>query len=198
MEDALGSPAHGPTNAGDSIAAWVNRYAGGWQVLLPSGGGPSKHGGITHPYHGEACMRGWSWRETRTADGDACVALEVRVLDTPFRIEREVRLSADGASVVVDERITNEGAAPSDYMWCHHPSFGAPLIEPGVRITTSATSLMADPEIDRRPMRHGGSAQRKPVSHSISRSRMTTSSTTSPSSSINSPGLPALSAISGG
>ena len=143
-----GLPPHGPTNAGDSIAAWVNRYAGGWQVLLPSGGGPSKHGGIIHPYHGEACMRGWSWRETRTADGDVCVALEVRLIDTPFLIERKVRLSADGASVIVDERITNEGSAPSDYMWCHHPSFGAPLIEPGVRITTSATSLVADAEID--------------------------------------------------
>ena len=42
------------------------------------------------------------------------------------------------------------------------------------------------------------SDQRKPASHSISRSRMTTSSTISPSSSINSPELPALSAVSGG
>lgn len=147
-ETPWGLQPHGPTNAGDSIAAWVNRYAGGWQVLLPSGGGPSEHGGITHPYHGEACMRGWSWREARTAGGDACVALNVRLIDTPLRIEREVRLSTDGAGLVVDERITNEGASPVDYMWCHHPSFGAPLIEPGVRITTSATSLVADPAID--------------------------------------------------
>ena len=29
-----------------SAAAWVNRYAGGWQVLLPSGGGPSSNRGV--------------------------------------------------------------------------------------------------------------------------------------------------------
>ena len=47
-------------------------------------------------------MRGWSWREARTAGGDACVALDVRLIDMLFWIEREVRLSADGSAVVVD------------------------------------------------------------------------------------------------
>ena len=33
-------------------------------------------------------------------------------------------------------------------MWVHHPAFGAPLVAPGVRIRTSASTILADTSLD--------------------------------------------------
>jgi hypothetical protein len=46
--------------------------------------------------------------------------------------------------VVVAERVTNESDEPVEYMWGHHPAFGAPLVAPGARIGTSASAILAD------------------------------------------------------
>jgi hypothetical protein len=33
-------------------------------------------------------------------------------------------------------------------MWVHHPAFGAPLVAPGTRISTSASTILADSSLD--------------------------------------------------
>ena len=50
--------------------------------------------------------------------------------------------------VVVAERVTNESDRPLEYMWVHHPAFGAPLVAPGARIVTSASTILADTSLD--------------------------------------------------
>jgi len=50
--------------------------------------------------------------------------------------------------VVVSERVTNESDRSLEYMWAHHPAFGAPLVAPGTRIRTSATTIFADTSHD--------------------------------------------------
>jgi hypothetical protein len=47
--------------------------------------------------------------------------------------------------LVLAERLVNEGRVPVDFMWGHHPAFGAPLVAEGCRIDTGATRLRADP-----------------------------------------------------
>jgi hypothetical protein len=131
-----------------SAEAWLNSYAGGWQVLLPSGGGPSSHRGVDHPYHGEACSLPWAATVDTAADGGEHVELRVRLADSPLLLERTVSLVAGRGAVVVAERITNEGERPLEYMWVHHPAFGAPLVAPGARIRTSASTILADASHD--------------------------------------------------
>jgi hypothetical protein len=128
-----------------SPEAWLGSYAGGWQVLFPSGGGPSSHRGVDHPYHGEACSRPWEATIATAADR---VELRVRLSDSPLLLERVVSLVPGGSQVVVEERVTNEGDRPVDYMWVHHPAFGAPLVAPGARIRTSATTILVDATLD--------------------------------------------------
>ena len=131
-----------------SAEAWLDTYAGGWQVLIPSGGGPSSHDGVDHPYHGEACSRPWTATTASGANGSERVELRVRLSDSPLLLERTVSLAPGAGQVVVEERVTNEGGSPLDYMWVHHPAFGAPLVAPGARIRTSATTILADALLD--------------------------------------------------
>lgn len=126
-----------------SGAEWAASYAGGWQVLLPSGGGPSTHRGVDHPYHGEACSIPWDATVARDAEGGDRIELRVRLVGSPLLVERTVTLVPGHATVVVAERVTNEGADPVDYMWVHHPAFGAPLVAPGARIRMSASTILA-------------------------------------------------------
>jgi Domain of unknown function (DUF4432) len=138
----VGSPTKG------SAEAWLDTYAGGWQVLLPSGGGPSSHRGVHHSYHGEACSLPWAATIATGADGGDQVELRVRLADSPLLVERVVSLVPGRGEVVVSERVTNESDRPLEYMWVHHPAFGAPLLAPGTRLRTSATSILADTSHD--------------------------------------------------
>ena len=131
-----------------SAAAWLNRYAGGWQVLIPSGGGPSSHRGVDHPYHGEACSLPWAATVAADAGGGERVDLRVRLADTPLLLERIVSLVPGCGEVVLAERVINEGDHPVDYMWVHHPAFGPPLVAPGARFRTSASTILADADLD--------------------------------------------------
>lgn len=131
-----------------SAAAWVNRYAGGWQVLIPSGGGPSSHRGIDHPYHGEACSLPWTATVATDTGGADRVELRVHLGDSPLLVERIVSLAPGNGEVVVEERVLNEGDRPVEYMWVHHPAFGSPLVAPGARIRTSASMIVADTALD--------------------------------------------------
>ena len=123
---------------------WLETYAGGWQLLLPSGGGPSTHRGVHHSYHGEACSLPWAATICTASDGGDYIELRVRLADTPLLVERAVSLVPGRGVVIVAERVTNESSRPVDYMWVHHPAFGAPLVAPGARIRTSASTILAD------------------------------------------------------
>jgi galactose mutarotase-like enzyme len=125
--------------ASDSLTAWVNGYGGGWQVLLPSGGGPCVHAGVEHVYHGEAASTAWTW----TAVGDSAVQLEVRLCHTPLRITRLVTLEEEGVLRIL-ETVTNEGGEAVDWMWVHHPAFGEPLVGPDTRLDVPAGWAEAD------------------------------------------------------
>jgi hypothetical protein len=131
-----------------SAEAWLETYAGGWQVLLPSGGGPSSHRGVHHSYHGEACSLPWAATIATAADGSEHVEFRVRLTQSPLLVERVVSLVPGHGEVVVAERVTNESDLPLEYMWVHHPAFGAPLVAPGARIRTSASAIRADTSHD--------------------------------------------------
>jgi hypothetical protein len=63
---------------------------------------------------------------------------------SPFRIERTLRLERGRPVLAIHERITNEGAEEMDYMWGHHPAYGAPFIGAACRVDVGARSLVDD------------------------------------------------------
>ncbi|MCP4165053.1 MAG: DUF4432 family protein [Chloroflexi bacterium] len=134
----------GVHSAANSVEAWLENYAGGWQEIFPSGGGPCTYKGVDLNYHGEASTIVWEHRITESGGDAAEVVLSARLYRSPFRIERTMRVEAGQPLLIIKERITNEGGAPMDYMWGHHPAYGAPFVSEACRIDVGARVLRAD------------------------------------------------------
>lgn len=143
----LRSAGVGFPSAFQSATAWLENYPGGWQEIFPSGGGPCVYKGVELSFHGEASSRAWDF-DLMEEDGAAEVRLAVRLARSPFRLERVMRVEAGSPALLVRERITNEGGEPMDYMWGHHPAFGAPFLSAACRIDTNARALIADDAYD--------------------------------------------------
>lgn len=131
-----------------SLVSWLDGYGGGWQVLFPSGGGPCTYKGVELPFNGEASLAPWDC-QILTEGGDVAeVRLEARLARSPLRIERTMRVEAGRPMLTFLERVGNEGREPVDYLWGHHPAYGAPFLSEACRIDTAAQSLRADDAYD--------------------------------------------------
>jgi galactose mutarotase-like enzyme len=126
--------------APDSQVAWMDAYAGGWQELFPNGGTGCTLHGADLPFHGEASVSAWEWEVL--PDG---VRFFIRLVRSPFLLERTMRLAPDSPTLLIDGRAENKGRVPIEYMWSHHPAFGAPFLSGDCVIETNATQILADP-----------------------------------------------------
>ncbi len=113
---------------------FMDVYYGGWQEVFPSGGEPCRFGGAALDQHAEVSLLPWRLRVLRDDAAEVAVALEVRCLQTPFSLRREMRLEAEGARLRVRSTATNTGRVPHPAMWGQHLAFGAPYAGPGCRI----------------------------------------------------------------
>ena len=139
----LRQPGGGIPSSFDSTVTWLESYEGGWQEIFPSGGGPANYKGVELNFHGEASAVAWDF-ETATGNDWAELRLSIRLFRSPFRIARAMRVESGSPVLTIREQVTNEGGEPMDYMWGHHPAFGAPFLSGDCRIDTNATRLIAD------------------------------------------------------
>lgn len=144
----LRRPGGGHFSASNSATAWIEAYEGGWQLLFPSGGGPSDYKGVELNYHGEASLSAWDLAELGATDEGAGATLRLRLARSPFELERTLLVEANSPTLVIRERIRNDGGEPVDYMWGHHPAFGSPFISGDCVIDTNAGTLIADDAYD--------------------------------------------------
>jgi hypothetical protein len=128
----------------NSQVAWLDHYEGGWQEIFPSGGGPTMYRGIELPFHGEVATMPWDYEILAAGGARASVRFTVVTTRTPFRIERTMTLEDGQPAVRFDERLTNEGAVALDYMWGHHPAYGAPFLGEDCRLDVPARRIIAD------------------------------------------------------
>ncbi len=144
----LGRHRSNPSTPASSVVSWLEAYEGGWQVLFPNGGAPCTYKGVELNFHGEASVSAWDINEFGVSAGSAHVRLSNRLARSPFRIERGIRLEQGSMHFTLQETVFNEGGEAMDYMWGHHPAYGAPLISGESRIDTNAHSITADDEYD--------------------------------------------------
>ncbi len=141
-------PGRGFDTAVDSLTAWLEAYAGGWQVLFPNGGFANTYKGVELGYHGEASMKAWDC-EILSASNEAIeVRLFLRLSRSPFSIERWMRLAAGSPILHFRERVTNHAGEAMDFMWSHHPAYGAPFLNEHCLIDTDAHILLADDQYE--------------------------------------------------
>jgi hypothetical protein len=135
-------PAGDATRAGaDGDMGFMDRYAGGWQEILPNGGSPSEHAGVRYGQHGDIALVPWSFDVLVDRADEATVACTGRSAAAPLAIERRMTLRSDRPVLLIEETLTNESDGPVDAMWGHHVAFGRPFLEDGGRIHTSGRTV---------------------------------------------------------
>ncbi|HEY8475617.1 MAG TPA: aldose 1-epimerase [Chloroflexota bacterium] len=131
-------------SAANSQVAWMDHYWGGWQEIFPSGGGPCVYKGVELGFHGEVSTAPWDYEVLEAADRAVTVRFATATTRTPFRVERVMRLEAGQPSVLLQERVTNEGAEEMAFMWGHHPAYGAPFLSGACVLDIPKARFVAD------------------------------------------------------
>ncbi len=127
-----------PTVA-SSAGSFLDYFHGGWQEILP-GGGPTRYRGAEIGLHGEVTLLGWDFDILEDTPEAISVKLTVECVRTPFRLERVMRLITNNPTLFIDETLTNLSNEAQEFMWGHHPTFGAPFLREGLRLIIPATT----------------------------------------------------------
>ena len=131
--------------SGDDEFMW--NYAGGWQELFPSVNEACAYRGKQIPFHGEVASLPWE-HEILDGDGsDARVRFWTRTRQTPFRVERVLRLREGEAELLVEGSVRNESTESAHFVWGHHCVVGPPFLEPGCRLEIPARTIVTSPEL---------------------------------------------------
>ena len=117
-----------------SRGAFFDHYPGGWQEIMPAGGGPCTYKGAEIGLHGEAMLLPWEAEVIEDRPERVAVRLSVELRRTPFLVERTVTLEEGRAGITWRGRVVNEGEESLAFMWGQHVCFGEPFIEPGCEI----------------------------------------------------------------
>lgn len=109
-------------------------YEGGWQELFPVGSSFGKYHKADMPVHGETPLLSWDHAILEDSPSRVSVEFRVRTLLTPFELKRRMTVDASSPEVWIEETVENLSTMDLEYMWGHHPAFGAPFLSGDCRI----------------------------------------------------------------
>jgi Domain of unknown function (DUF4432) len=128
----------------DTSNQFEDYYYGGWQEVLPNSPGFNYRGAVLGQ-HGEVSLTPWRHAILENTPEKVSLKLWTRPLRVPILIEKTLTLTADKATLFVDEKLTNESGTHLDISWGQHIAFGLPFLKEGAKITTNARSFYAEP-----------------------------------------------------
>ena len=131
--------------SGDDPFMW--NYAGGWQELFPSVNDACSYRGRPIPFHGEVASLEWEYEVREGGDGEVAVLFSTRCRETPFLVERVLRLRDGEPEVVIEQAVTNESSDPAHFVWGHHSVVGPPFLERGCTLDLPGTTILTSPEL---------------------------------------------------
>lgn len=114
---------------------FFDHWTGGWFEVVPNGGPACEYKGATLGFYAETINVPWSWRILVDTPGQVEVALWVRTYRSPWLLEKKLTLRSGVPALFIEERLTNEGGEPMDFMWGHHPVVGSPFLDESCRIS---------------------------------------------------------------
>ncbi len=127
--------------SGDDEFMW--NYAGGWQELFPSVNEACTYRGRPIPFHGEVATLPWSYEVI----SDSEVRLTTNCRETPFALERTLRVDDSTPTLEIESVATNVGDEPAHFVWGQHCVLGAPLLEAGCTLALPARTIVTRPEL---------------------------------------------------
>jgi hypothetical protein len=153
MPGEVRNPSQGQTSVSSSNGTFLDYYVGGWQEILPNGGGTVTHKSAEYGQHGEVSLMAWSSDVIDEGPASASLRCTVRALRTPLLLQRTMTIERGRAVLhlderLTDERLTNEAGEPLDVMWGHHVAFGLPFMQRGAKVATSARQMFIDDALE--------------------------------------------------
>lgn len=123
-------------------ADFLANYEGAWQELFPNTNDACLYRGQTLPLHGEVALLPWSYQVEEDDERATAVRFSVQCVQTPFRLERLMRLAAGASSVEIEGCVANIGDEPAEFVWGHHVVLGGSFLEAGCLVDTPATVII--------------------------------------------------------
>jgi galactose mutarotase-like enzyme len=119
-------------------ADFLENYEGAWQELFPNTGDACEYYGVMLPMHGEVALLPWTYRVEQDDESGTAVRFTVHCMQTPFGLERLMRLKAGESTVEIEGRVTNESDEPVHFVWGHHVVLGGAFLEGGCIVDAPA------------------------------------------------------------
>jgi galactose mutarotase-like enzyme len=123
-------------------ADFLDNYEGGWQELFPNVNDACEYRGRSIPTHGEVALLPWEFQILQDDTQASEIALAVRCQQTPFYLERRLRLLQGSLQLEIQEKVTNEADEPWSFVWGHHLTLGDQFIEDGCRLEVPAELMI--------------------------------------------------------
>jgi hypothetical protein len=121
------------TKEAHNSSAWLDRYPGGWQILITGQGVDGAE------LFGEASLAAWQVEEF----SESFIVASLKLKSSPLSLWRRIEV-VDGHLHICDS-VENLSSLAQEVSWVSHPAFGAPLLESGSRILTDAKTLILEP-----------------------------------------------------
>ena len=134
-------------STGNEAGTFIDRYEGGWQEILPSGGAACEFKGVRFGQHGEISNIPWKCQIIKDEEKEICIELSVRTYRTAFYLRKKLTLKIDDPTLYINEILVNEAEENMELMWGHHPAIGHPFLSEHCNIETSATKVITHPEL---------------------------------------------------
>ncbi len=113
---------------GDPTGVWIDSYHGGWQTVLPAGGGGGAYRNADLGMHGEANLLPWDAQVLSEGPQRAAVQFTVRLPRTPLVVTKTIAVEQGKPTMTFRESVTNVGGEPVDLSYGQHITFGAPFL----------------------------------------------------------------------
>ena len=137
----LRNPATFASAGGSQPTPFFDRWTGAWFEVLPNGGPASDYKGAPQGFFAETTNVPWNYRILEDSPDRVSVALWIKTYRTPFLLQKTLTLESGRAALFIEERLTNEGQEPLDFMWGHHPVVGPPFLDETCRISAPASRV---------------------------------------------------------
>jgi galactose mutarotase-like enzyme len=130
---------------------FLENYEGGWQELFPNANDGCQYRGQEIPFHGEVALLPWQSEILQDDANETALHLSVACTRTPFRLERIMRLRCNESRLLIQEKVTNIGNEPWEFVWGHHITLGGNFLEDGCLLDLPAQQIIT-PEVLYEPL----------------------------------------------
>jgi hypothetical protein len=125
----LRDPSRFVPTGGSPAAPFFDHWSGGWFEVVPNGGPACEYKGAALGYYAETINVPWEYQILEDSPERVCVGLWVKTYRTPFLLQKTLTLETGKPALLIQERLTNQGNEPVEFMWGHHPVIGAPFLD---------------------------------------------------------------------